>query len=272
MFAALCLARAPRRGMMGPVLDRLMPRRGVVTDKSLFDGEYRLVTVFPVGDRINWREVARLAGDLSENLVLPDGITPPDSILPFCPARFTGRLVANTAVELMRRSELQLYRRTVGIVDLNGIYQELVSRLLPHCLSVKIFTQRPGRYEAFSDRVLESYGVPLMISNNPDVLADCVLAVDPDGVCPQTRALYTITAAQKPGKGTVSHLRAAAPGAVDPANGAIDAHLLLAALYELSGSETAGALWASELRLSGRLMSFEGLSREFDRLAAKIAL
>ena len=249
-----------------------MPHRGVVADKNLYDADYKLLTVFPAGEHINWHEVARLAGDLSDNMVMPEGLDPPGFISPFRPGRFTGRLVSNTAVELMRRSQLQLYRRTVGLVDPEGAHQDLIGRLLPHCLSVKVLTARPRRYDTFSDRVLETYGVPLTVSDNPSAFSDCVLVVDPSGVRPSTAGLYTLTAADQAGEGTLSYLRVRLPGDAEPACGDVEAHIFLAALYELSGSETAGALWASEARLSGRLVSFEALSLEFDRMAAKVSV
>lgn len=272
LFAALNLVGAQRPGIMGTVFDRIMPRRGAAFDKMLFGAGYRQLTVFKRSGRAPWREVRRLAGDLSENMVLPYELEPPDYIGMFRPSRFERRIVENTAVELLRGTELQLFRRVIGIVDLNGDKQELVRRLLPHCLSVKIYTNEPRNYDSFAGHVLMSYGVPLTVGGSPEIFGDCVLVIDPEGTLKERAGLFLLTSSSRVAKGIISHLRADILGGFGPACDGIDNHLFLAALYELSGSETAGATFASTARLSGRISSFSDIRRELESEGAKIEL
>jgi hypothetical protein len=225
------------------------------------------ITVCQTDRGIDWREAERACGAHAGRLVMPRALKPPEHccIRPFVPGRFYSHLVRNTAVEVLRRSGLQLYRRTVGVVDPEGVYQQTVLTLIHHCASVRVLTGSLRRYGAFCEQVMDTYGAPVIAGEDRRLLDSCVLIAAPGGVTAEqveglrAPVLSAFDAERAVGCPVVFDLEAVIPPALaDAIPEGIEPTDFLGALYEMGGLQELSALQADGgAAADGRFLSLK---------------
>ncbi len=270
MFAVLVVKPSGRHGIVGALLDRLMRRRAFVQKKTIMGVQYSQLTVFETKRGIYWTEIERLCGLKCGNLVMPRGLKPPSDscVVPFVPLRFYSYLVRNTAIEIIKKSDIQLYRRMVGVVDIEGVYQQTVLELIHHCSAVRILTDNEQRYNAFCTQVMDTYGAPVIATADPHSLANCVLIVAPSGISALqaeslTAPVISATDTQKPVRCPVicdleveipPNLAGSIPEGIEPTD-------FLGALFEMGGIKEITSVCAAGGRCKGRNLSISEVSR-----------
>lgn len=125
--------------------------------------------------RINWNRLAEAVGTrpvlLSNRVSLPSE----SSFRLFSGRRFLELFAANTAIFLLEQCGLPFCSLSLGIVDLDGTRSGLAELAVLHIPQVKILTNYPERLEGFAADMLDRYGAPVVLSNQPDSLRGCNL-------------------------------------------------------------------------------------------------
>ncbi len=181
MFAAVSVQKLKRAGLYGPVLDKIKRQRAEVLEQSVGSCRFFQINSYRWHGKINFEELAKLAGRFANRLVIDESITLPDDVMinRFYPSEFYNVIAVNTAIRIVDRAKIQLYQRVVGLYDPTARHQQLALELIKYCNTVKIFTLHPDKYTDFGARVLDSFGAPIFITNNIRSLEDCLFTLLP---------------------------------------------------------------------------------------------
>ncbi len=269
MFAAAAVVKDERRGMLAELWDRLKGRQTKVTKHKAGSCSFWLIQSAQTRRGIDWDEISRLAGRDRTRLVLDPSVPIPEDVFikRFVPGEFALRLLANTANQAVDDSRIELYQRTVGLLDPEGRCQKLVLELVKHFTAVKVYTQAPGRYQVFCRQMLEYYGVAVMVYDAPQSLDDCILVLSPGGCSigcrlPSDCPVVTAEEPEDCGGIPVSHLACAGGQAIlGQLPPGMSPTYFLAALYELGRQRQLGSLAAESCRIGGRAAPTEEIPR-----------
>lgn len=247
MFVALEVAEAGSTGIFAGILNILTKPKARLETREAFGAVYgAVVAPAPVHDA-DWRRIADLAGRYGDRLLLPEGLIPPPP--PLSEPRFTrfGRVIMlKTAVEIIKRTRMPMYRRIIGLVDENGEYADFLFPLLHHYTAVKVLTGQSGLYLAEAERMMHELGAPVLLCEDYASFADCVLIIAPDGVAASDKLSCPVLAGKPPESGQRSdfitdlevipkpELQALFPAGINP-------HKVMAALFEYCGVDEASA-------------------------------
>ncbi|MDL2233410.1 hypothetical protein LJC63_07510 [Ruminococcaceae bacterium OttesenSCG-928-L11] len=249
MFIALEVMEQKKRSLVPAVLHKLAIGRGKprmwLEQRSCCGKQYAALRC--EGNRpIDWEAVERVCGTYGKRLLLPEGLTPPeDSRLP-APAfpQFRARMIAHTACEVVARTRMPMYRRTVGFVDIRGNYPGLLRQLLKFYTSAVVVTGERAYYETVRQELMDTLGAPVVIGSGFESLADCVLVVSPDDMytsqslpsgCPVMTGGSLVAQGRFDRISGLRYVPAAEIGDTCPAG--IDTALFAAALCEFSGMD-----------------------------------
>lgn len=232
-------------GIFGGILNILTKPKPRIEVREAYGAAYGvIVTSKPAA--ADWRKITALAGRYGDTMLFPEGVIPPP---PLCEAgcpRFASRLILGTAVEIIKRTRMPMYRRIAGLVDENGKYADFLFKLLHHYTTVKVLSKRYELYEAQASRMMEELGAPVILCEDYASLSDCVLIIAPDGI--ETTGKLGCPILGKPAvtpqsSDFITNLRFVpsveqamlCPSGIEP-------HKFFAALYEYCGVEDIGSV------------------------------
>lgn len=181
MFAALSYGEGQngrlRRWWRKAFGERIVPQK-----VSVGRGECFFVAQVTPGAHIRWEELFTCMGKLSREMVLPDGILPPEGcgITPFVPQTLEPRIVMNTAAELLTQGSGE--RIPVTIFDPHGRLCSVVIPIVRACADVRIVTGNTALYQRAGERIMDEYGASVQIRPRGEAVLCGGVAVFPFGL------------------------------------------------------------------------------------------
>lgn len=167
-----------------PLLKRLFyrPPDPIVARVPLRSGAFfYTVTCFP--DKHGNADLSilpDLVGGCAQRLLLQNTevpILPPLQI--FQPMLYPQILFLNTALDFLSALPEPPNARTLGFVDPEAQLENAIVPFVRQAKTVKIYTDFPKRYEEISQRILEEWGLSVIVSPSADVLRDCTVVLAP---------------------------------------------------------------------------------------------
>lgn len=130
----------------------------------------------------NYSELLALGLRFSGRLLMAQGLSPIGDLnrLLFTPQKLPQKIMLNVSVKVSELLPIPLIRRSIGLVDTDGIYTLFAEKLIKHSPTVKIFTNHFEAYEAVQQELLSLYGAPLVMTNRLTSLADCQVIYSPN--------------------------------------------------------------------------------------------
>ncbi len=268
MFAALTQSSLLRSGISGRILDKISPRRPKAQQKSALGIQFLHIESFLPMNARGWRAVERAAGPLCGAVVVaPDIVVPEISSV----VRVTGEsaflplLTVNTAVEIFHLARLAGTRRTLGVVDPNGVWQKLILQAAPYCAAVMVLTDAPERYTRFCEQIFDVHGVPVELCRPGSEMKGCAVIAAPSGISEaQCRTLAAPVLSARPCPAiprapVLDHLRICpSPQLAEEIPLGLDATEFASALYASGAVAQLANSSATQGRLAGgRLEMFE---------------
>lgn len=243
MFIAITAAESGR--IFGGILNILTKPKARIEAREALGAAYGVIVAGLPMRAADWRRVASLAGRYADRVLLPVGLEAPPPIAPAAFPRYERRVLLQTAIEIIKRTRMPMYRRVAGLVDTTGEHADFLYALLHHYTSVKVVTKQPTLYEAQAERMMAELGAPVMLRDDYSSLNDCVLIIAPDGVDTNEKLKCPVLSIKPPGENQhsdfITDLRVAAPPEVLPlCPDGIEPHRFVAALYEYCGVEPSG--------------------------------
>lgn len=245
MFVALEVADPRFSGIFGNVLNILTKPKPRLETRKAMDAVYGVITASGPIHEADWLLIAELAGRYAGRMLIPEGFEPPPPLKTAEFPNYERRVILETAVEIIRRTRMPMYRRIAGLVDNNGEYASFLFPLLHHYTTVKVLTGKAAAYIPEAERMMEELGAPVVICEDYAALSDCVIIIAPDGVGVSGRLPCPVLAAKPPD--ALQHSDFITDLQVLPGSGiaalcpaGIEPSRYLAALYEFCGVEPSG--------------------------------
>jgi hypothetical protein len=259
----------PPRSILGRVLGRLRGQNIYYARLQVMGAPYLLLRATARADALpNWSILQQACGRYADRVLLPDNgiVLPQESGLAKAklPA-FEKQVLVSTACSAIAGTKSPMYRRILGLVDAAGHFADQLQELLKYYTCVKVLTHAMERYLQESRRMMDRFGAPVIVSNEPGVLRDCVaiLAPNPADMTGVPRAPVPVIAGGNAPlccpHDWVSHLRIVPPTPVQEAcPRGVDSQAFSGALYEFSGLQKQNFA-AAQMRYQGRECSFPEL-------------
>ena len=143
------------------------------------DGEaFFTVTAEKHLGRIPWKKLESCLGILKKHMILPEDISLPEhsAITEFSPDIFTRLLLMNSAVDYITKHKDEFIYKTLTIFDEKGIYENYIEKLLLCFANIKIITNRPENYNTLSHKLMDNYGLSLLVSSVKSYDSDVIIS------------------------------------------------------------------------------------------------
>lgn len=242
MFVALETVNAEESGIFGNILNILTKPKARLETREAFGAVYGVIIAAKPLRTADWRRITELAGRYADRMLLPDGLEAPPPISEPAFSRFERTVMLKTAVEIIKRTRMPMYRRVVGLVDETGEYADLLFPLLHHYTAAKVLTKKTSLYLGQAEKMMDELGAPVILCDGYQSLSDCVLTIAPDGISAAQKLACPVLA-KKPPQSTqygdfITDLQVVpAPEAAALCPNGIEPHKFFAALYECCGVE-----------------------------------
>lgn len=264
MFVVIAAEERPEGESLPARLWRRMSAGRVRAEEKSFRGcSYWLLTIRDPRHP-PYKKLRAMAGRAAGKVVAGRGILLPPGcgLTAYRPALFQARVAVAAAAQVLEAlgpGKAQV----AGVSDPQGLHPWCCRRLLERCGLLRVYTQRPQRYEAEAERLMEETGALVLLTDDPGTLSSCVLCVALSGDETEIRVPAPVLAAEgirAKGRPTAAGLELTAweeeedwlPPEVDPG-------LFLGAAMELSARPPAAELWVDACRIDGRAAPLEDL-------------
>lgn len=119
---------------------------------------------------IPWNTIEAVSGKLRHRAVLPVGTEMPEDcgIECFVPKVLPERILFNSAVKTLEKMALDPTKVIVTVFDENAYLVDLVEKLVQFACRIQVVTSCTADYERLGERLLEKYGLSLIISGRAD--------------------------------------------------------------------------------------------------------
>lgn len=254
MFVALEAVGAEKSGIFGNILNILTKPKARLETREAFGAVYGVIVVHLPIRAADWRRIIELAGRYADRMLLPAGLEAPPPVSEPLFSSFERIVMLKTAIEIIARTRMPMYRRIVGLVDETGEYADLLFPLLHHYTAAKVLTGQTSFYLEQAGKIMDELGAPVIVCEDYQSLSDCVFIIAPDGISAAQRLACPVLAKKPPGtpqySDFITDLQVVPPPeAASLCPIGIEPHKFLAALYECCG---VGAVATSAARMIWR--------------------
>ena len=127
--------------------------------------------------KIPWKKLETCLGILRDNILIPDDITIPEgiNITKFSPDILPRLMLMNSATDYITNHKQIFQNKSLTVFDEKGIYTQYIEKLLPCFGNIKIVTDGTDIYLSLSQRLLETYGFSLIISEEENFNSDVII-------------------------------------------------------------------------------------------------
>lgn len=181
VFVALEFIPQIYKGIFGEIISILNRPKARLEDATVWGVRFGVIRAPVKNTQPSWEEIAALAGRFADRILLPDGVTPPEDsgIAALHSPRFEKKVLLSTACEIIRLTRMPMYRRVMGIIDLDAEHTDLLYDLLLHYTSVRVVTGNPERYAKAAEEMMDRLGAPVLVGERLSMLSECVLILAP---------------------------------------------------------------------------------------------
>lgn len=131
---------------------------------------------------IPWHTIETKANKYKNRVLISPKIKIPDDIMLACyqPKVLKSRLLFNSSVKVLQTMALDPVDVYVSIIDENAYMVDLVESLMPYVAGIKIITDCFFEYESLAKKLMQEYGISVIISSKIDdsVLSSTIIISD----------------------------------------------------------------------------------------------
>ena len=181
MFIAVEVEKKAENNIVKSVMRIIKPPKATLATKTLWDVRYLVATIPYRRKGINFDMLYEIVKPYHESLILPKDVilSPESGLCRYDPLGYKIDIATSAAVDVLNLSHIQLYQRSVGIIDPEGEALDVASSMIMYCTQLRVLTKSPERYEELVQQMLDLYGAPLILCDKLSSLNSCVLIVCP---------------------------------------------------------------------------------------------
>lgn len=177
MFIAAVPETKRRQGLFG--------RRSRDTGAACYCGQenldYYLLRIPNKRKKPDYSYLRELYPRFSGRVIQADTLQRQDDLLPlyYNPQNYERQIMLRLCTQVSELLPIPLIRRTIGLVDPDGIYSFFAETLIKYSPIVKVYTNKTEAYDETCRHLMDFYGAPLMLTERIGSLSDCVLLFSP---------------------------------------------------------------------------------------------
>jgi len=275
MFAALELL-ARETGIKNRIRNAWRPGKPELRQVNVRAGAAFFVLSCPWNKRgLDWEAIRETAGRLSQKLLLPPGVVPPEDS--GCAAlvctKYRQKLLFNTGLTLIKQCGLPPRRTSITVLDSGARLTAEIRQLMPLAATVRVISERPERYRDLQESLMDEFGASLLVTEAPNAAQGITFILALDSDCPVFTGDTVVFSNGEP-----SHCRFAVSGsgcilpeayaAVLPPG--IVPEAFAEALYEHCSAAPLGALCYETITLCGAAFPMRDMAAEIKRYCARL--
>lgn len=205
-------------------------------------GHIRALEISP--QQPDWHGIRDLLDNKDAPILTPDNVNipPHTQLTQLTLTKCELHMLAATACEIVKRTRMPMYRRSIGVIDSSGDFIPYLPQLLNHYTSIQVFTKNTSAYKQTSAQMMKQFGAPVAVLDSILDFSDCVLILaigseieSPTGKLPTLSCPLLATNSFKPSFSCDLFSGLELPQNLDIAEAApsgIAPHRFAAALYE----------------------------------------
>lgn len=132
---------------------------------------------------VDYEEICKILGRCAKRLVVScdEDVKETDCIGLFKPDILPDLILFNSGVRLAGAyvKDKGDNKLTVGIIDLNAALKERMIPLVQLFNNIKVITQKPQNYEPVCEKILDEWGLPVLITDSESSISDCDFIFSP---------------------------------------------------------------------------------------------
>ena len=166
MFIAAVPQTKPSGGLIARLRSGLKRANTLCRCEEEGIGYYRLAIKIKRGEP-DFTEVRALFPRFTGKLLVAKNLDLPQELaaLKYSSAGFRARLMLRASAKISELLPLPLIKRSIGLVDEEGIYPSFTETLIKYSPVVMVYTLRPERYSCIRELLMERYGAPLTLTS-----------------------------------------------------------------------------------------------------------
>lgn len=127
---------------------------------------------------IPWKKLEKCMGILKHCVLLSDDTTIPDdvNITPFTSDTLQRIVLMNSATDYILNHKAQFISKSLAICDDKAIYTNYIEKLIYCFTNIKIITSLPEKYNLIQNKLLETYGISLIITSAENYDSDILIS------------------------------------------------------------------------------------------------
>ena len=149
---------------------------------STKDIHYCIIEMVEKRGKIKFDGVLNISPRFGKNIVTEkDIILPADSNLISHKAKKLPKfLCLNSGIKVLEKTQIPFIRRSIGLIDKDGTNSDFVEKMIKHFSVVKVYTENDEVYNEMGEKMMDTYGAPLLYDRSIDYLNDCNVIISPD--------------------------------------------------------------------------------------------
>lgn len=276
MFVALVPGKSGKDGIRDFLMDTINPKHQTVSYLRAQGTKLCMIKTKPMTKQKHWEAVYNLAQNYKNALLLPRDLEiPPDIPLKrYEPKKFISHVMTGTMIDVLEKTKIPLYKRTIGMIDMDARYQTTAHELIKYASTVRILTRNTEKYQLFAQQMLELYGAVVILCEHLESLQDSIFILNFDNyygtknvtlTCPifSTGVFETGTACTVYTDFHVEIPTVLKEELPEILLGAIAETDLLGAFYEFNGVREFGKLKANYVKIGNKIVYFDELATKF---------
>lgn len=156
----------------------------IITEKVLLpEDEYFYKIKVPLKKgKVPYDKLRRISGGVSGGLIFPEGFIceETEGIRIYSSRYFRETVLFNTAVRLLEESVFEPLETVITLVDKKGVLASEVGRLVSFACEIRIVTDNTRPYEFASRRIMNEYGLSLLVSDKLSSIANKGIVISYD--------------------------------------------------------------------------------------------
>lgn len=182
MFAALQINEG-EQGIFAVMKSHLLQPEVDVKRVNIPSGTqpFFIVSTREQSGQIPWRAIEYSLGRLSSRLLLPNGVSVPESSnvksLDFTDG-LAAKMLLNTATNISKYSGIPKQKQRITVVDRTGIYIDQIEGLVKNASVVRVITDKIAWYEQLAQDIFYKWGASIILGTDlpPSLQSDIVIS------------------------------------------------------------------------------------------------
>lgn len=146
---------------------------------------YYLIELIEKKGKVDLKILSSMIPHMSRNILIPKSIDLSEEIKENKISEHNAKLLPEklalkAVLNISDSSRIPLSRRILGLIDIEAKYTHFVESMIKYVPTVKVLTNYPEKYDTIREHIMDTYGAPLIIDTDYNLLNGCQIIYSPE--------------------------------------------------------------------------------------------